>query len=65
MKKNMEHVCHAVMIAVVLYFVMTLLLKQSSDKACARSIVLGAVALIYMVAFGHNFPPGRVSSSLV
>tara|TARA_B100001094_G_C18144597_1_gene779908 strand:- start:1546 stop:1743 length:198 start_codon:yes stop_codon:yes gene_type:complete len=65
MKRNMEHVLHSVMIAVVLYFVMTLVLKQSSDKACSRSLVLGASALIYMVAFGHNFPPKRVSSSLL
>ena len=65
MKRNMEHVLHSIMIAVVLYFVMTLVLKQGSDKACSRSIVLGAVALIYMVAFGHKFPPGKVSSSLV
>jgi len=65
MKKNIEHIFHAIVITVVLYFVMTLLLNQSYDKACSRSIVLGSVSLIYMISFGHNFPPKRINSSLL
>ena len=65
MKRNLEHIFHAVIITVVLYFVMTLLLKQNTDKACSRSIVLGSISLIYMIMFGHNFPPKNINSSLL
>ena len=65
MKRNFEHIFHSVILVVILYFVMTLLLKQDPNKACSRSIVLGAVALIYMITFDHNFPPKGISSSLL
>ena len=64
MKANLEHVMHAVILTVVLYFAMVHLLDQSQAMACSRSIVLGALALIYMIIFGHSFPPGRVNPSL-
>ena len=64
MKANLEHVMHAVILAVVLYFAMVHLLGQSQEMACSRSIVLAALALVYMIMFGHSFPPGRVNPSL-
>ena len=64
MKKNLDHVMHSVVISIVLYFVMVHLLNQSQEKACSRSILLGGVSLVYMILFGHSFPPGRLNPSL-
>ena len=64
MKQNLEHILHAAILTVVLYFGMIYVLNQSQDKACSRSILLGALALVYMIMFGHSFPPGRLNPSL-
>jgi hypothetical protein len=32
-------------------------LKQSQTMALNRSILIGAIALIYMILFGHGLPP--------
>jgi len=37
---------------------------QGSDKACSRSIIISALALIYMIMYGHQFPPGTMNPSL-
>tara|TARA_Y100000389_G_scaffold72803_1_gene69554 strand:+ start:1112 stop:1312 length:201 start_codon:yes stop_codon:yes gene_type:complete len=63
MNKNLEHILHAVIIGVVLCIIMTKVLGQSTGLACDRSIVLASVALIYMVMFGHKFPPGAINPS--
>ena len=36
------------------------------DKVVAenRSLLVGAVALIYMVLFGHDFPPNTINPGL-
>ena len=60
----MEHGLHSIVVYIVLYFGMTMGLGQSKEVACTRSAVLTAVAFIYMVAFGHNFPPGPINPSL-
>jgi hypothetical protein len=31
-------------------------LRQSTTKALNRSLLIGAVALIYMILFGHGLP---------
>lgn len=49
-------VVHSVIIAIVLYVIMLFVLKQSAAVAENRSILLGAIALIYMVLFGHGAP---------
>ena len=49
-------VVHSVIIAIVLYDIMLFVLKQSAAVAENRSILLGAIALIYMVLFGHGAP---------
>ena len=64
MKQELEHIMHAGVLTVVLYFAMIYLLNQSQEKACSRSILLGALALVYMIMFGHSFPPGRLNPSL-
>ena len=64
MNNNLKHLLHAVVIGVVLCRIMTKVLGQSTSVACDRSMVLASLALIYMVAFGHKFPPGALNSSL-
>jgi hypothetical protein len=47
---------HSAIIAIVLYIIMKYILKQSDSKALDRSILLGAIVLIYMILFGHGLP---------
>ncbi len=47
---------HAIIIAVILYLIMFYVLRQNSSVAENRSILIGAVALIYMILFGHGLP---------
>ena len=56
MNSIFTHLLHAVVIAVVLYLVMKFALGQSCDTAITRSVLVGAVALIYMILFGHGLP---------
>ena len=54
---------HSVIIGVLLYLVMIYLLKQSQVIAENRSVLIGAVVLIYMVVFGHGLP-NRINRNL-
>lgn len=56
-------VLHSLLIGVVLYFGMVYGLQQSPMVAENRSVVIGAVILIYMVVFGHDLP-GRINPML-
>jgi len=47
---------HSAIIAFVLYFIMMIVLKQRRDVALDRSILIGAITLIYMIVFGHGLP---------
>ena len=47
---------HGLVIALVLYIVMVSLLKQNCAVAENRSILIGAVVVIYMILFGHGLP---------
>jgi hypothetical protein len=47
---------HAIIIAIFLYVVMKFALNQSNAKAIDRSVLIGAIALIYMILFGHGLP---------
>jgi len=47
---------HSVIIGIVLYFLMTKVLGQSQVVAENRSILLAALILAYMIAFGHGLP---------
>ena len=57
-------VLHCILITAVLYFIMTYALKQSHGVAMDRSILIGAVVLIYMVLYGHSFPPGKINPNI-
>jgi hypothetical protein len=52
----LNHLFHAFIITVVLYLIMIFGLRQSMNKALNRSLLIGAVALIYMILFGHRLP---------
>jgi hypothetical protein len=49
-------ILHSLIIAVVLYLIMMYGLKQSQPVSIDRSILIGGIALVYMVLFGHNLP---------
>lgn len=56
MEGVLNHVFHAFIITIVLYLIMKFALRQSQTMALNRSILIGAVALIYMILFGHGLP---------
>lgn len=52
----LDMVVHGVILALVLYVLMRYVLKQSNSKALARSVLLGSLAVSYMVVYGHRLP---------
>jgi hypothetical protein len=56
MESGFTMLIHSVIIGVVLYVFMVYILKQRQTVAENRSIVLSAIALIYMIMFGHGLP---------
>jgi hypothetical protein len=47
---------HSAIITIVLYVIMKFMLKQSDSMSQDRSILIGAIVLIYMILFGHSLP---------
>jgi hypothetical protein len=58
MDSAIRMIFHAIVIAVVLYVLMRFLLQQRQAVAESRSVLIGALALAYMVLFGHGMPRG-------
>jgi len=56
MDNALSHLFHAAIITIILYFIMKFILKQSDTMSLNRSILIGALALIYMILFGHRMP---------
>ena len=56
MDTALSHLFHSLVITVILYIIMKFFLKQSESMSLNRSIVIGALALIYMILFGHGMP---------
>lgn len=56
MESPLTHLLHAIILALASYLVMRFALKQSPFMALNRSILLGALAVIYMILFGHRLP---------
>lgn len=56
MNSSLNHLLHAAILGVLLYFVMVFVLKQSYSVAQDRSMLLAAVAFVYMLLFGHSLP---------
>jgi heme/copper-type cytochrome/quinol oxidase subunit 4 len=57
-------VIHSIVITSILYMIMTVFLKQKSEQAVNRSVLIGTVILMYMILFGHSFPPGKINPNL-
>lgn len=56
MERGLVMVVHGAVVALVAYAVMIYGLKQSPGMAENRSVLLGALAVAYMVVFGHQAP---------
>ena len=56
MERGLKMLLHSAVIAMVAYVVMVYVLGQSAMMAENRSLFLGAVALAYMLMFGHGLP---------
>lgn len=54
---------HGLIIAIVLYLIMVFVLKQRSVIAENRSVLIGALVVIYMVLFGHGLP-GSINKNI-
>lgn len=52
----LNHLFHAFILTVILFVLMRFVLRQSQTMSLNRSILIGAVALIYMILFGHGLP---------
>jgi hypothetical protein len=61
-ERGLEMVAHSAIIGVILYFIMTVMLKQPQRIAEDRSVAIAGAVLVYMVVFGHGLP-GEVSGS--
>ena len=57
-------VIHSIVITAILYIIMTKFLKQSIQIATDRSILIGTIILLYMILFGHSFPPGKINPNI-
>ena len=56
MERGLMMLLHSLLIGLILYFIMVFLMKQPVRIAEDRSVLLGALVLIYMVLFGHGLP---------
>jgi ACR3 family arsenite efflux pump ArsB len=56
MESGRMMVLHSVVIGLVLYLFMVFILKQPQIVAENRSILIAALALAYMILFGHGLP---------
>lgn len=56
MNSSFDHLFHSVILGVLLYFVMVFVLKQSYSMAQDRSMLIAALAFVYMLLFGHSLP---------
>ena len=56
MERGLVMLVHSVIIGLIFFLIMRFILGQSVSVAEDRSVLLGAVVLIYMVLFGHRLP---------
>ena len=56
MENGRTMLLHSVIIGILLYLFMKFILGQIPSVAESRSILLAALALVYMILFGHGFP---------
>ncbi len=64
MERGIVMAVHAVLIGVVLFMVMVFVLGQRKAVAENRSVLIAALALTYMILFGHGPPTGSLNRNL-
>ena len=62
-ERGFMHLLHSVVIGVVLYLALVYGLKWSAGKAENMSVLVGGLAVSYMVLFGHGLPT-KINSNL-
>ena len=56
MERGLIHLVHSAIISAMLYIVMVYVMDSHSRVAETRSLAIGAIVLLYMLAFGHDLP---------
>ena len=56
MESGFTMLIHSAIITTILYIIMKFILKQSEMISQNRSLLIGSLALIYMILFGHDLP---------
>lgn len=56
MENGRQMLLHSVVIGAILYLIMVFVLGHKQSVAENRSILFAAVALVYMMLFGHGLP---------
>jgi hypothetical protein len=56
MESGFTMLIHSAIITTILYVIMKFILKQSEIISQNRSLLIGSLALIYMILFGHGLP---------
>lgn len=64
MERGLVMLLHSLIIGLILFVLMRFALGQSVAVAEDRSVLLGAVVLVYMVLFGHRLP-GAINRNLM
>lgn len=64
MERGLVMLLHSIIIGLILFVLMRFALGQSAAAAEDRSVLLGAVVLVYMVLFGHRLP-GAINRNLM
>ncbi len=64
MERGLVMVVHGIALSLVAYVLMVYVLKQGPSMAENRSVLLGALAVAYMVVFGHMAPSMTALKSL-
>ena len=54
----------AAIVTFVFYLLMRFVLNQPSSKALYRSVLLGALELVWLLLFGYTFLPNRLNPHL-
>lgn len=64
MNNGLRMILHGLAAGIILYVILRFVLGQEMEKAEDRSILFGAVVLVYMILFGHSLPT-RISENIL
>jgi hypothetical protein len=62
-ERGLTHLLHSAIIGVILYLALVYGVKWSTGKSENMSVLVGGLALVYMVMFGHGLP-NKINSNL-